>query len=110
MKSYLADEGNLLCLPTPKPLPGREKSIPYVLTRDDTFPLTKYLMKKYPLSQLTSEQRVFNYRLSRMRRILENGFGIIANVWRVFRNSIPLPPEKVIKLTSAALVLPNFLR
>ena len=56
MKSYLADERNPLCLPTSKPLPGREKPIPYVLSGDDAFPLTKDLMKPYPLSQLTSEQ------------------------------------------------------
>ena len=103
-------ETNELCLPPPKPLPGRQRSVPYVLTGDDAFPLTTYLMKPYPRTGLTTEQRVFNYRLSRMRRISENGFGILANMWRVFRAPILLQPDKVIKTTLATLVLHNFLR
>lgn len=103
-------ETNEICLPPTKSLPGREKLVPYVLTGDDAFPLTTYLMKPYPRTGLTNEERVFNYRLSRMRRISENGFGIIANMWRVFRAPILLQPEKVIKITLAVLVLHNFLR
>lgn len=103
-------ETNDLCLPPPNPLPGRKRPMPYVLTGDDAFPLTTYLMKPYPRTGLTNEQRVFNYRLSRMRRISENGFGIIANMWRVFRAPILLQPEKVIKITLATLILHNFLR
>ena len=110
MKECLASETYQLCLPPAKPLPGRVKPTPYVLTGDDAFPLTNYLMKPYPRTQLINEQRVFNYRLSRMRRISENGFGIIANIWRVFRSPILLQPEKVVKMTLATLVLHNFLR
>ena len=42
-------------------------------------------MTPNPLKGLTTEKRVFNCRLSGMRRILENGIGILANCWRVFR-------------------------
>jgi len=43
---------NPLNLPKPQPLPGRPttKPIPYVLAGDDTFSLTTYMMKPYPLS------------------------------------------------------------
>ena len=68
------------------------------------------LMKPYPRSNLANEERVFNYRLSRMRRISENGFGILANMWRVLRAPITLQPKKVVKMTLAILVLHNFLR
>ena len=66
-------------------------------------------MKPYPQTGLTAEQRVFNYRLSRMRRISENAFGLIVNRWRVFRAPINLNPGKVTKITLAALTLHNYL-
>ena len=53
------------------------------------------MMKPYPQKGLITEKRVFNYRLSRMRRISENVFGILANCWRAFRRSFSLEPEKV---------------
>ena len=67
-------------------------------------------MKPFPVSGLSRAQRVFNYRLSRRRRISENGLGIIGNRRRVFRAPILLPPDKVIALIMVALVLHNFLR
>ena len=51
-----------------------------------------------------------NYRLSRMRRISENGFGILANKWRVFRRPFSIGPEKVRTVTLAAITLHNWLR
>ena len=80
MKSYLArPTKGIRCagLLAPKPLPGRERPIPYVLTEDGAFPLRKYLMKLYQLWKLTSEQRVFNCRLSRERRISEMGLSLL---------------------------------
>lgn len=100
---------NPLNLPPARPLPGRQKPVPYVLTGDDAFSLTAFLMKPYPHSGLSDEQRIFNYRLSRMRRISENGFGLLANRWRLFRNAIQLPPQTVKWLVLAALVLHNYL-
>ena len=53
-------------------------AMPFVVASDDAFPLHNNLMKPYPLSNLSSEQRVFNYRLSHARRVVENVFGIFA--------------------------------
>jgi len=48
---------------------------------DDTFPLKPYLMKAYKNCNrpLTQEESIFNYRLSRARRIIENVFGILVS-------------------------------
>lgn len=51
---------NLLYLP--ERLPTRLRSVPYVLTCNDAFPVTTYLMKPYPGTGLNFEQRVINYR------------------------------------------------
>ena len=58
---------------------------------------------------LTKEKRIFNYRLSRARRVVENAFGILANRFRVFLNTINLAPEKVTHLVLAACCLHNFI-
>jgi len=81
-----------------------------VLTGDDTFALTDYLLKPYPQSKMTVEERIFNYRLSRMRRISENGFGILVRRWRIFCTPMLLEPGKVKHIVLAALTLHNLLR
>ncbi len=65
-----------------------------------------------PYSQvgLTQEKRIFNYRLSRARRVVENAFGILANRFRVFLSPIRLSPEKVETIVLACCTLHNYLR
>ena len=103
-------ENRQLNIPQPKPLPGRRTDIPYVLVGDDAFPLKDYLMKPYPNRQLDNEKRIFNYRLSRARRIVENVFGIMSSRFGVFQKALPLDPEIVTSVVLAACVLHNFLR
>ena len=110
LKRLLSYEDNQLRIPKPKPLPGRSEPVPHVWTGDDAFALTTYLMKPYPRTQLSNKERIFNYRLSRMRRISENSFGILASRWRVLRSPILLEPRFVIIIVLAILVLHNLLR
>lgn len=68
-----------LGLPQPEPLPGGDAPVPYFFVGDDAFPLSSWMMKPYPHRGLTHEKRIFNYRVSRARRVVENAFGILAN-------------------------------
>lgn len=61
----------------PRSLPHRNTEVPYVLDADDAFAMKPNLMKPFNGRWLTATQRVFNYRLSRARRIIEKVFGII---------------------------------
>lgn len=54
-------------------------------------------------------ERIFNYRLSRARRVVENAFGILSNRFRVFARPIALGPEKVHKITPTCCALHNYL-
>lgn len=101
-------EGKLL-LPAPIPLPGRDEPIPYLLVADDAFALSINLMKPYALRNLSGIQRIFNYRLSRTRRIVENAFGILASRFRVFGKPIHLDPNKTRSITVACCALHNYL-
>uniref|UniRef100_A0AAV2KQC8 DDE Tnp4 domain-containing protein n=1 Tax=Knipowitschia caucasica TaxID=637954 RepID=A0AAV2KQC8_KNICA len=87
------DQG-LLNIPAAKPLPLSNIQAPFVFLGDDAYPLRTDLMKPYSIRQMDYEQRVFNYRLSRGRRVVENGFGILANRWRVFLTTIMLNADK----------------
>lgn len=107
---YKKLQSHALRLPPNKPLPGREKSIPHLIVGDDAFPLKTYLMKPYPAREMDITKRIFNYRLSRVRRIVENVFGILASRFAVFKKAIPLEPEKAEKVILACCTLHNFLR
>ncbi|XP_049522640.1 putative nuclease HARBI1 [Dermacentor silvarum] len=50
-------------------------SVAPVILCDQAFPLTQNLMKPYANPQDGTPQQVFNYNLSRTRRIVENAFG-----------------------------------
>lgn len=79
------------------------------LVGDAAFPLKKYLMKPFP-TRATRREKVFNYRLSRARRIVENAFGILVSRFRIFESCIALKPEKVDVIVLAACSLHNWLR
>ncbi|XP_066947113.1 uncharacterized protein [Macrobrachium rosenbergii] len=90
----LQQEANL---PQHEALPGQPNGSPvdYFLVGDDAFPLQNYLMKPYPQRGLSKEERIYNYRLSRARRTVENAFGILANRFRIFHTAICLKPDHV---------------
>lgn len=77
---------------------------------DDAFPLTTQLMKPYSRRQLTKEQRIFNYRLSRARRIVENAFGIMTSRFQIYMKPISLAPDKVEAIVKSTCALHNWLR
>ena len=77
-----------LGLPDPAPLPGDNRNSPYFFVGDDAFPLRTWMMKPYPHRYLEHEQEIFNYRCSRGRRVVENGFGILAARWRCLHTTL----------------------
>lgn len=76
---------------------------------DSAFPLKTYLLKPYP-TRTPIEHDVFNYRLSRARRIVENVFGILQARFRVFEKPIPFHPDKVDVIVKCCVVLHNWIR
>lgn len=99
-----------LHLPRPETPSGTEFSLPYTFVGDEAFPLLENLMKPYAQKNLTKEERIFNYRLSRARRIVENAFGIMAGRFHIFHTDIAIDIEKVDNLVLACCALHNFLR
>ncbi|KYM96257.1 hypothetical protein ALC62_13073 [Cyphomyrmex costatus] len=104
-------ETNAMDLSAPKPLWEDGPDLPYIIVADEAFPLTPYLLRPYSGKDgLCTEQRIYNYRLSRARRMIENTFGILASQWRIFRKPILASVENVLKIVQATICLHNYLR
>ena len=100
-------ENGVFPIPPPSVINGY--LLPYVFTGDDIFPLKMWLMKPYPGKGLTDKQAVYNYRLSRCRRTIENTFGILAARWRIFRRPIRADATTVDHIVQATVCLHNYL-
>lgn len=100
---------NKLHVPDAEPLEGTRVIYPYVLVGDEAFPLQQYLMKPYPREVLGIRERVYNYRLSRARRVIENTFGIAAARFRIFRRPIHARVDMVVRVTKAVVALHNYI-
>lgn len=101
---------NVMNIPKPSAVAGG-RILPYCLVGDEAFPLKPYLLRPYPgKNGLTSEQDIFNYRLSRARRFIENTFGILASQWRIYRKPIIASPENVKLMVQATVCLHNWIR
>lgn len=64
-------------------LPGSNESSAFFFIGDEGFPLSKNFMRPFSGRNLDDRKRIFNYRLSRARRTIENAFGILVSRWRV---------------------------
>lgn len=105
---YQQLENNFL-LPEGKKLPNSEVVLPHVLLGDDAYPLKSYLMKPYSKRNLSREEEIYNYRLSRCRRTVECSFGIMTAKWRLLNKPIECYPDKVDLIIKTICLLHNIL-
>ena len=67
-------------------------------------------MKPFHYKKQSEEQRIYSYRLSRARRVVENAFGIMANCFRILQTPVRIEPNKAVQVVLACTVLHNYLR
>ncbi|XP_065324064.1 putative nuclease HARBI1 [Gordionus sp. m RMFG-2023] len=84
-------ENSELPIPRPKLLPISNIVVPHVFLGDGAYPLKRYL-KPY-IKNNNDDSKIFNYRLSWARRIVECSFGVLTSKWRI------LLIEDIIKAT-----------
>lgn len=82
---------------------------PFYFVVDDAFPPCKRIIKPYGGNNLSKEQRVFNYRLSRARITIEQTFGILSAKWLCLRRTLFCNPNRAQKIVTACYLLDNFL-
>jgi len=80
-------DSNELLLPDEGILPNKNVSLPYVFVVDKAFALSTSIMKPYSgVYEKGNPKRIFNYRLSRVRRVVENGVHLQET--RIYRSKI----------------------
>ncbi len=99
-------DGNI---PEARPLPNDNKPIPFYLIGDDAFALRPWLMKPYSKRMMSKEERIFNYRISRARRVVESAFGILTSRFRCLLTTLELDPETATTITMACVMLHNLI-
>ena len=82
-----------LVLPAPEPLGEGGPDLHYFLLDDNAFTLMPWMVKPYSRGQLTKEERIANYRISRDRRVVENALGILVSHFRVLLGTMEQRPK-----------------
>ena len=68
------------------------------------------MLKPFSKRHLSEKERIFNYRLSRARRMIENVFGILTTKWRILKTTINTKVELAEDIVLATVSLHNWLR
>lgn len=101
-----------LGIPENKELRGTSYLAPHVIVGDWAFPVKTYLMRPYPGSQSKggNGKSIFNYRLSRARRVVENRFGILRQKFQIYQRTLQSLLENADIIIFATCILHNYLR
>lgn len=84
------------------------KKIPVHIIGDSAYPMDTWLIKPFTDNpSLTAEQKYFNYRLSRARIVVENGFGRLKARWRRLMKRNDMRTDHIPLVISACCVLHN---
>lgn len=94
-------------IPSPRDVNGH--MLPFTLLGDDIFALKPWLQKPFPGKNVDEDEKVYNYRLSRARRTVENAFGILRARWRIFSRPIKGKLDLIDGVVKACVCLHNYL-
>lgn len=99
-------------VPDSDKLPESNMVLPNVLVADEAFGLDTYLMKPFCKNDAKQSRpkAIFNYRLCRARRVTENSFALLSQVFRIFYTPIAVVPEACDNIIMVACCLHNMLR
>lgn len=85
-----------LNIPAAELVTNSSRHLPYIFDADDPFPLRSDIMKPFRQNDLTSsDKKIYNYRISRARRIVKNAFGIMTTQFRIFHTNINVHTKKI---------------
>lgn len=62
--------------------------MPFIFVADKAFTLSDHVQWPFRQRNLSIGKDIYNYRLTRARRIVECTFGIMANKWRILHRAL----------------------
>ena len=80
------------------------------LHKHETFALSQYVLRPYPSRNLDVARLIYNYRLTRARRMVECAFGIVCNKRRIFHCTIDVCPDFYDVIFKTCCILHNIFR
>lgn len=101
---------NSLNIPNPKEVGPNKRTLPFVFIGDEAFALRQNFLKPYNARELDHSKKIFNYRLSRARNVVEIAFGILAARFRLLHTQINMNEKTVELAVLACCILHNYLR
>ena len=103
------DDGSI-GFPPAEALPNDNEDVQYYLIGDNAFALRSNMMKPYSHHGMADDEMIFNYRLSRARRVVENAFGMLANRFQVLLATMNHAPATLRLIVTTCLCLHNLMR
>lgn len=102
-------QSNALNIPTDYSVHGSDCKLPYVFIGDKSFPLRNNLLRPFAIRGLPYDEKIFNYRLARARRVIENTFAVLTSRFQCFNKPIAMDENRVDVILLAACTLHNYL-
>ncbi len=102
-----AIENDVISFPPADLLPNDDRGIPYFIIG---FSLRTWMMKPYGRHGLPVPEKIFNYWLSRARRIVENAFGILSNRFACLLTTLKQQPPVIIDVMLSCICLHNLMQ
>jgi hypothetical protein len=98
-------------LPDKQQLPNDNgPSMPFVFVADEAFALGEHMLRPYGRQNLNEVRKIFNYRLTRARRMVECAFGMMASKWRILHRPLDVNLSFCNSIIAACCVLHNYVR
>lgn len=92
---------------------GTQKSLGYFFLGDEGFGLSNMIMRPYSqaavLRDRTDKLLLFNYHLSRARRVVEDAFGLLCQRFRIFFTPIDMHTKSVDLIIVCCCIIHNFM-
>ncbi|KAK3931751.1 Protein ALP1-like [Frankliniella fusca] len=96
-----------LNIPPSCPVSGLTENLPFFFVGDNAYPKSGNFAVPFKGMSLKDEEMVYNYRLSRARRVVENAFGILCARFRIMFRPIEGSPSLVRSIILCCLALHN---
>jgi hypothetical protein len=96
-------------MPEDTVLPHNEITLPHIFVGDEAYLLTTYLIQPCSRRTLDRSKAIFNYRLSRARRVVECAFGICASKWRILEKAIETKVDTGVEIVKCVSLLHNII-